>query len=164
MIIRSNHMRLLGGAMLTALLATAGCASTSPGYYGGNNGNNGYNGSNAPSASCFDCGTVTRIDTGVGSRAPNATGAVVGGLIGAAAAREVAKDRTTSEGRTNTATVAGAVAGAAVGNAIQNRVGTGYNIYVRMQDGREMVAMQDDLGYIRVGSNVRVNNGRAYIR
>ena len=40
--------------------------------------------------------------------------------------------------------------------------GTGYNIYVRMQDGRETVAMQDDLGNIRVGSYVRVVNGRAY--
>ena len=158
--IRANHLRLLGAAMLTTALATAGCAITSPGYYGGGN----YAGSNAGSTNCYDCGTVTRIETGVGSRAPNATGAVVGGLIGAAAAREVAKNRTNSEGRTNTATVAGAVAGAAVGNAIQNRVGTGYNIYVRMQDGREAVAMQDDLGNIRVGSNVRVSNGRAYAR
>ena len=155
--IRANHLRLLGAVMLTATLATAGCASTSPGYYGGGN-------PSSSNASCYDCGTVTRIETGVGSRAPNATGAVVGGLIGAAAAREVAKNRTNSEGRTNSATVAGAVAGAAVGNAIQNRVGTGYNIYVRMQDGREAVAMQDDLGNIRVGSNVRVSNGRAYAR
>lgn len=153
--IHANHMRLLGAAMLTTVLATAGCASTSPGYYGS---------SNAPTNNCYDCGTVTRIETGVGSRAPNATGAVVGGLIGAVAAREVAKDRTDSTGRTNTATVAGAVAGAAVGNAIQNRTGTGYNIYVRMQDGRETVAMQDDLGSIRVGSYVRVSNGRAYAR
>ena len=116
----------------------------------------------APGAACYDCGTVTRIETGVGSRAPNATGAVIGGIVGAAAAREVAKDRTDSSGRQNTATVAGAAAGAAIGNAIQNRAGTGYNIYVRMQDGRETVAMQDDLGNIRVGSYVRVVNGRAY--
>lgn len=153
--IRVNPLRLLGAAMLTTLLAAAGCASTNPGYYG----NNG-----PSSAACYDCGTVTRIETGVGSRAPNATGAVVGGLVGAAAAREIAKNRTDSEGRTNTATVAGAVGGALIGNAIQNRVGTGYNIYVRMQDGRETVAMQDDLGNIRVGSYVRVSNGRAYAR
>ncbi len=153
--IRNQHLRVLGAALLTATFATAGCMTTAPGYYG----------SNAPNtAGCFDCGTVTRIETGVGSRTPNATGAVVGGLVGAAAAREIAKDRTDSEGRTNTATVAGAVGGAVVGNAIQNRVGTGYNIFVRMQDGREAVAMQDDLGSIRVGSYVRVSNGRAYAR
>jgi outer membrane lipoprotein SlyB len=156
---RNNSTRLIGTAALgLALAASAGCATNpgASGYYG------------APTASssraCYDCGTVTRIETGVGSRAPNATGAVIGGVLGAVAAREVAKDRTDSEGRTNTATVAGAVAGATVGNAIQNRVGTGYNIYVRMQDGREMVAMQDDLGNIRVGSYVRVSNGRAYLQ
>lgn len=153
--IRNHPLRVLGAALLAATFATTGCATTAPGYYG----------SNAPTtAACYDCGTVTRIETGVGSRTPNATGAVVGGLIGAATAREVAKNRTDSEGRTNTATVAGAVGGAVVGNAIQNRVGTGYNIFVRMQDGREMVAMQDDLGSIRVGSYVRVSNGRAYAR
>lgn len=147
---------LIGAAGLAlALAGTVGCA-TAPanGYYGGS----------APGAACYDCGTVTRIETGVGSRAPNATGAVIGGIVGAVAAREVAKDRTDSAGRQNSATVAGAAAGAAVGNAIQNRAGTGYNIYVRMPDGRETVAMQDDLGSIRVGSRVRVLNGRAYLQ
>lgn len=150
--------RIIAAALLTAALAVSGCASTPSSGYGYNNGP-------APSGSaCYDCGSVTRIETGVGSRAPNATGAVVGGLIGAVAAREVAKDRTDSAGRQNTATVAGAAAGAAIGNAIQNKAGTGYNIYVRMQDGRETVAMQDDLGNIRVGSYVRVVNGRAYLQ
>ena len=156
----NNRLRLLAAASLTAALATAGCAT--PGYSSGNSGY--YGGNNASSTNCYDCGTVTRIEAGSGSRAPNATGAVLGGLVGAVAAREIAKNRTDSEGRTNTATVAGAVGGAVVGNAIQNRAGTGYNIYVRMQDGREAVAMQDDLGNIRVGSYVRVTNGRAYAR
>jgi len=154
--IRNTHLRLLGATMLTTVLAATGCASTNSSGYGYNNGP-------APSGSaCYDCGSVTRIEAGVGSRAPNATGAVVGGLLGAVAAREVAKDRTDSTGRQNTATVAGAAAGAVIGNAVQNRAGTGYNIYVRMQDGRQAVAMQDDLGNIRVGSYVRVVNGRAY--
>lgn len=156
--IRNTHLRLLGATMLTTVLAATGCASTNSSGYGYNNGP-------APSGSaCYDCGSVTRIEAGVGSRAPNATGAVVGGLLGAVAAREVAKDRTDSTGRQNTATVAGAAAGAVIGNAVQNRAGTGYNIYVRMQDGRQAVAMQDDLGNIRVGSYVRVVNGRAYLQ
>jgi outer membrane lipoprotein SlyB len=95
---------------------------------------------------------------------PNATGAVLGGLVGAAAAREVAKDRTDSKGKQNTATVAGAVAGAAIGNAIQNHAGTGYNIVVRTNDGRILTASQDDIGAIRVGSYVEVRNGHAYLR
>ncbi|HTL13625.1 MAG TPA: glycine zipper 2TM domain-containing protein, partial [Thermomonas sp.] len=84
--------------------------------------------------------------------------------VGAVAARELAKNQTDSTGKQNTATVAGAAAGAVIGNAIQNRNGTGYNIYVRMQDGRETVVMQDDLGAIRVGSYVRIANGHAYLR
>lgn len=156
--VRHNTMRLLGAAVVTAALAATGCASTNP------SSSYGYNGPAPVGSNCYDCGSVTRIESGAGSRAPNATGAVVGGLVGAVAAREVAKDRTDSEGRTNTATVAGAVAGAAIGNAIQNRAGTGYNIYVRMNDGRETVVMQDDLGNIRVGSYVRVANGRAYLQ
>lgn len=154
--IRANRLHMLGIAVLGAALATAGCASTTPSGYG-------YGPAPAGSA-CYDCGTVTRIESGVGSRAPNATGAIIGGVLGAAAGREIAKDRTDSKGRQNTATVAGAAAGAAIGNAIQNRAGTGYNIYVRMRDGREAVAMQDDLGNIRVGSYVRVVNGRAYLQ
>ena len=148
---------ILAIAVIGAALASAGCASTaSPGY--------GYGGQAPAGSSCYDCGSVTRIEQGAGSRAPNATGAVVGGLVGAAVAREVAKDRTDSEGRQNTATVAGAAAGAAIGNAIQNRAGTGYNIYVRLNNGQQTVAMQDDLGNIRVGSYVRVVNGRAYLQ
>ena len=155
------NIRLIGAAALLASLAMTGCATTSPNY--GSGYGSGY-GSAGAGANCYDCGTVTRIEQGAGSRAPNATGAVVGAVIGAAVAREVAKDRTDSEGRRNAATVGGAVAGGAVGNAIQNRAGTGYNIYVRMRDGRETVVSQDDLGGIREGSYVEVRNGRAYQR
>lgn len=151
--------RTLGAAALVAALAATGCATTSPGYGGG-----GYNAGYGNAAQCYDCGTVTRIEQGAGSRTPNATGAVVGAVIGAAVARQVANDRTDSEGRRNSATVGGAVAGGAVGNAIQNRAGTGWNIYVRMQDGRETVVSQDDLGNIREGSYVQVRNGRAVLR
>lgn len=154
------NIRLIGAMALVSALAMTGCA-TSPGYSSGGGYGNSYG--SAP-ANCYDCGTVTRIEQGAGSRAPNATGAVIGGLVGAAAARELAKNRTDSEGKRNTATVGGAVAGAAIGNAIQNRAGTGYNIYVRMQDGREMVVSQDDLGGIREGSYVRIANGRAHLQ
>lgn len=150
-------LRTTAATALLASLALAGCATTSPsgGY------STGAYGSGSASA-CYDCGTVQSIDS-VG-RTPNATGAVLGGIVGAAAAREVAKDRTDSKGKQNTATVAGAVAGAAIGNAIQNHAGTGYNIVVRTSDGRILTAMQDDLGAIRVGSYVEVRNGHAYLR
>ena len=154
-----QNLKLLGVAA-AASLALAGCAT--PGY--GNN-----YGSPSPSygntgANCQDCGTVVRIEqVGNTSNVPNATGAVLGGLVGAAAGRELADDE--SKGRRNTATIAGAVAGAAAGNAIQNRVGgASYNVHVRMDNGRTTVVSQDDLGGIRQGSYVRVYNGRAWAR
>lgn len=153
------NIRLTAATALFASLAMAGCATTSPGYGGG-----GYGSGYGAPADCYDCGTVTRIEQGAGSRTPNATGAVIGGVLGAVAGRELAKNKTDSEGRQNAATIGGAAAGAAIGNAIQNRAGTGYNIYVRMRDGRELVVSQDDLGGIREGSYVEVRNGRAHLR
>ena len=147
--------------MLSLALATtatlAGCATTS----GSTAGAPPYSSS---TATCYDCGTVTRIEqTSGGSSVPNATGAVVGGLVGAAVGHEVAND--SSKGKQNTATVAGAVAGALAGNAIQNHAQAqgAYNVYVRMNDGRSTVVTQGDLGGIREGSYVRVTNGRAQL-
>lgn len=142
-----------------ASMALAGCA-TSPGY-----GTSGY-GSGYGSASCYDCGTVTRIDmVGTSNNRGTVTGAVLGGVVGAAAGRELADDE--SKGRRNTATVAGAVAGAAAGAAIGRNVsggGASYNVHVRMNDGRTVVVSQTDLDGIREGSYVRVYNGRAWAR
>jgi outer membrane lipoprotein SlyB len=159
-------LRLLGASTLLAALAAAGCATTSPGY--GSN-DYGYGAPPPATANCYDCGTVTRIElvsTG-GSNVPNATGAVLGGIVGGVAARKIADQNTDSEGRENVATAAGAVAGAVIGNAIQNRAqannGT-YNVYVRMSDGRNTVVTQSDLGGIREGSYVRVYDGRAWAR
>jgi outer membrane lipoprotein SlyB len=152
----NTQLRITAATALLASLALAGCATTSPGYSGDS-----YGGSYG-STRCYDCGTVQSIEN-VG-RTPNATGAVLGGIVGAVAGREIAKDRTDSKGRQNTATVAGAAAGAAIGNAIQNHAGTGYNIVVRTDDGRILTASQDDLGGIRIGSYVEVRNGHAYLR
>lgn len=153
---KTNNLGLIGLAA-AASLAVAGC--TTP------RADSGYR-STAPygsTANCADCGTVVRIEQ-AGGGAPNATGAVLGGLVGAAAGRELADDK--SSGRRNTATVGGAVAGAVAGNAIQNRMGAGatYNVHVRMNDGRTTVVTQNDLDGIREGSAVRVANGRAWAR
>jgi len=138
-----------------ASMALAGCA-TSPGYS-----SSGY-GSGYSRASCYDCGTVTRIEQ-VGQPTSGVTGAVLGGLVGAAAGREIADDKST--GRRNTATAAGAVAGAVAGSAIERNVrGVRYNVYVRMDDGRLVTVTQTDLGGVREGSYVRVYSGRAVLR
>lgn len=158
----STSIRVAAATAFAACLAAAGCATTSPGYGGT------YGAPPPVSGTCYDCGTVTRIDvSGGGSSVPNATGAVLGGIVGAVAGRELAKDSTDSKGRQNTATAAGAVAGAVVGNAIQNRAQAnngGYTIYVRMTNGTTQTVTQSDLGGIREGSYVRVYNGRAWLR
>lgn len=151
-----TNLKLMAVAAASAL-AMAGCATTSPGYVGAPPA-----GSNAQ---CYDCGTVTRIETVAGvAPASGTTGAVVGGLVGAAAGRELADDE--SRGRQNTATVAGAAAGALAGAAIQRNMtgGATYRLTVRMNDGRTTVVTQNDLGAIREGSYVRVYNGRAWAR
>lgn len=152
------NVRLIGAAAI-ASLALAGCATTSPNY--------GY-GSPTPASSsasaCYDCGTVERIETVVqGSTAPSATGAVLGGIVGAVAGHEISAHTGGSKGNQNVATVAGAAAGAVAGNAIQKKRGV-YNVYVRMNNGNVVTVTQSDLGGIREGSYVRVYNGRASLR
>lgn len=147
---------LIASLAVASALTLSACASTP---------SSGYASSPAPAYGdpCAACGTVVRIDEGKGSRTPNATGAVVGAVIGGLAAREIAQDNTDSKGRQNTATVAGAAAGAAVGNAVQNKYGKGYEITVRMRDGRQVMVSQDDLNGIAVGSRVQVRDGRAFL-
>lgn len=149
-----------------AVLVTAGCATTSPGYQGGYNSSTG--GYNQPyNNACQDCGTVSRIElVGRGENVPNATGAVIGGIVGAVAAREIADNQTDSEGRKNAATIAGAAGGAVAGNAIQNKVqqSSTYNVYVRMNDGRNVMIKQADLGGVQEGAAVRVVGGRVVLR
>ena len=151
------------GLAAFGMLALAGCTTTSPNY-----GSSGY-GSSAPypsQARCADCGLVTRIDVVASNRsAPSATGAILGGIVGAVAGRQISDRTGGSEGNKNVATVAGAVAGAAAGNAIQNRTtGDTYNITVRMDDGRRVTINQHDLGGVRENTYVRIQNGRVVIR
>jgi len=146
-------------------LALAGCATTSP--------NTGYgqsypSGNSYPPAqqSCMDCGIVTRIDAiASGRSAPSATGAVLGGIVGAVAGHEISDKTGGSKGNQNIAAAAGAAAGAVAGNSVQKRVtGDTYNVHVRMDDGRTVVVNQRDLGGVRENTYVRVVNGRVVIR
>lgn len=156
-------------ASAIATLALAGCA-TSPGYGGGgyNNNNNSYgnSGGNYNTNRCADCGIVTRINTVASGRAaPTATGAVLGGIVGAVAGHEISDHTGGSRGNKNIAAAAGAVGGALAGNQIQKNVTSDtYDISVRMDDGRTIVVNQRDLAGIRENTYVRVVNGRVILR
>ncbi|WP_305804541.1 glycine zipper 2TM domain-containing protein [Stenotrophomonas sp. YIM B06876] len=148
-----------------ASLALAGCA-TSPGYSNGGYSNNSYGNQGYQNTRCNDCGIVTRIDTVASGRtAPAATGAILGGIVGAVAGHEISDHTGGSRGNKNIASVAGAAAGALAGNKIQQNVtGDSYDIQVRMDDGRVVVINQKDLGGIRENTYVRVVNGRVVLR
>jgi len=158
--------KLAVGATAAGMLALAGCATSGYGSAGTGYGNGyGTSGSayGSTSAECYDCGVITSIQPiTTQGRAPNATGAVLGGLVGAAAGRELADDK--SEGRQNTATVAGAVAGAVAGNAIQNANQRKYNVQVRMDNGRTTTVTMDNVRGLQVGAYVRVANGQVIAR
>ena len=150
--------RMMAAAATAVVVALAGCATSSPGYstypqssYG------------STTANCHDCGTVTRIEqVTTGSTAPGATGAVLGGIVGAVAGHEISRHTGGSEGNQNVSAAVGAVGGAVAGNAIQKNTSASYNVYVRMNDGRTTVVTQTDLDGVREGSYVRVYNGRAW--
>ena len=155
----NTRLLVIGLAAATAL---AGCATTQPGYSGyGRSYSQGYS-----QGHCADCGIVTRIDTLQSNRtAPTGTGAVLGGIVGAVAGRQISKDTGGSKGNKNIASVAGAAAGALAGNAIQNNVtSNSYDIQVKMDDGRVIVVNQKDLAGVRENTYVRVVNGRVVVR
>ena len=154
-------------AAAVATVALAGCATTSPGY-GSSGYNNGYgnSGGNYNTNRCADCGIVTRINqVGSGRREPSATGAVLGGIVGAGAGHAISARTGGSRGNKNIAAAAGAVGGALAGNQIQKNVTSDtFDITVRMDDGRTVVVNQRDLGGIRENTYVRVVNGKVILR
>ena len=154
-------------AAAVATVALAGCATTSPGY-GSSGYNNGYgnSGGNYNTNRCADCGIVTRINqVASGRSAPSATGAVLGGIVGAVAGHEISDHTGGSRGNKNIDAAAGAVGGALAGNQIQKNVTSDtFDISVRMDDGRTVVVNQRDLGGIRENTYVRVVNGKVILR
>ena len=146
-----------------AIATLAGCASTG-GYntgYGNNGYNSGYN-NGYQNQQCADCGTITRIMVlDSGRSAPSATGAILGGIVGAVAGHEISDHTGGSRGNKNIAAAAGALAGAAAGNKIQqNTTGVSYDITVRMDDGRVVVVNQKNVEGLGQNSRVRVNGNR----
>lgn len=146
-----THQLLIASA-LTASLAACASAPRSAGY---DSYDRGYDRGYSEPARCYDCGRVERIEKVYGARQNSRTGAVLGGVVGAVAAREVPTHG--SQGNKNTATVAGAVVGAIAGNAIENKVNEEtFDIHIRMDDGRRIVINRNNLGNLREGAYVQV--------
>lgn len=148
---KSSNTRAAFGIALSCTLLAA-CVSESPRY------------SNVPppytapsQVRCYNCGRVERIEPVYGARQNTHTGAVLGGIVGGVLGNQVGK----GDGR-KAATVAGVVGGAVAGNAIEKKANQQtFDITVRMDNGNVVVVNQNSLpGGIRVGSAVRVSNGR----
>ena len=138
----------------TMALTLSACA-TGPGYY--QSSDPGYAPHDRYVAQCANCGRVERIEQFRGDRHTTGGGALVGGILGGVLGSTVGK----GDGRT-AATVVGAVGGAVVGNEVEkNNNSGGFDIYVRMDNGRKLVVTQRNLGPIREGSYVAVDNGVA---
>lgn len=104
---------------------------------------------------------VVRENDGIGGTGIGA-GAVIGGVVGGVAGNQIGSGK----GRT-AATVAGAVGGAIVGNEIQkrssaNRGADAYHIRVRLDRGGYVTIAQRDIGDLRVGDQVRIENDIVY--
>ncbi len=138
-----------------------GCASTNP--YSDTRSNNPYPDNrtgNSPryisAYGVIDSINSVRTD---GNGNPIGIGTVIGGVVGGVLGNQVGG----GTGRT-VATVAGAVGGAVVGHELEknrnNANSTAYRIGVRLDNGGYETFTQDNIGDMRVGDRVRIDNGR----
>lgn len=108
------------------------------------------------SAECFDCGKIKSIEAFTTNRSGTGgavAGAVVGGLLGNQVGGGTGK---------TVATVAGVAGGAYAGKKIaENSEKTKYRVVVRMEDGRLETVEQSSVKDLKVGSSVRIKNGKA---
>jgi outer membrane lipoprotein SlyB len=165
---------ILPAVAFAAVLALVGCATQPYGYnnngygstgtrYGTSYGNNG-----AYRATCGNCGVVQSVQqvyVNGGGNDNHVLGTVIGALVGGALGNQVGK----GDGR-KAATVAGVVAGGVAGNAIAKRnsngSGTdiGYQVTVRLDDGRLATVTQRENPGVRSGDYVQISNDHVYLR
>jgi outer membrane lipoprotein SlyB len=143
---------------IPAVLATATLAASLAACASNGGGTRVMSSSSAPySTSCYDCGTVEGITQVQTTGTASGGGAVLGGIVGGVVGSQVGG----GDGK-KAATVAGVVGGAVAGNAIEkNMAKTGYEITVRMDDGRRLTVTQGSIDAgLRSGSRVRLHDGR----
>ena len=153
---QSNLVRsgLVAAAFSTALLAACGSSPSRDTRH--DNPNAGTVSQTNDSSRYAQYGRITRIDTVQEERRSNiGVGTVLGAVVGGALGNQVGS----GTGRT-AATVAGAAAGGVVGNQVdRNRAAnnvSGYDVYVRLDNGDSRVIQVADTAGLEVGERVRV--------
>ncbi|MCG8550311.1 MAG: glycine zipper 2TM domain-containing protein [Desulfobacterales bacterium] len=140
-----SGIKLIVCIMAAAMMALAGCASSS---------SNVYTYEQAMQAQTVDTGTVESVKS-VLIQAANppviggAVGGVTGGVLGSTIGRGHGRD---------VATIVGALAGAAIGAAVEKKAGTknGLEIVVNLDSGRTIVVVQEADVPMFPGDRVRV--------
>lgn len=154
-----NTKQIVIALSLVATTLTVGCADTM-----NRSSSSGYPASS--SSRYVSYGVIDDIDPvrdndGIGGTGIGA-GAVIGGVVGGVLGNQVGSGK----GKT-VATVVGAAGGAVAGNEIQKRSSANqgndaYRIRVRLDGGSYMTVTQRDIGDLRVGDQVRVENDTVY--
>ena len=105
-------------------------------------------------------GTVERIEMLQSQSAPSGVGAVAGGVVGGVVGHQM------GQGHGNTAmTILGAVGGALAGNEAEKAYANqqrAFRISVRTSDGQNLSFTQPDVGNLREGDRVRIENNHIY--
>jgi outer membrane lipoprotein SlyB len=147
---------------LLALSALGACAQTVPlgQAYGGEDWRYPQPGATYGGTANVAYGVVSAIEPGRKAEVNGGAGALLGGAIGAVIGRQVA-----GRGDARTAgTFAGAVAGALIGHHIEkrqaSRAGTPARISVQLDRGGVITLEDADIGDLRVGERVRIENNR----
>ena len=140
--------------LIIAMTAVGGCASNSPQQ--ASTYSTPYQTATSTAYGAIESIQVVRAESG-----SSGAGAIMGGLVGGLLGNQVGS----GNGRT-AATVAGAAGGALLGNNIEkNRNAQTPDVYqlrVRLDNGARTTVTQDDVRDLRVGSRVRIADGRAY--
>lgn len=151
--IRFEAMRWERGAAVAVTLLATACAAPTPtgSVYGGAPGQVE---SGRVETRDAGYGRVTRIEAVSREQPASGAGAVIGAVIGGVLGSQIGG----GTGRT-AATIAGAAGGAVVGSNVEKgRSGsfTGYDVFVRLDNGESRVITVADLGGLGVGERVRV--------
>jgi outer membrane lipoprotein SlyB len=139
----------LSAAMVVVSVLTAGCASNYP---------TATNYSTQADASTY--GTIENIQVVRVDPATSGAGAVAGGLVGALLGNQIGS----GSGRA-VATAAGAIGGAVAGNQVESNRNAPHDMYqisIRLDNGDYRTVNQDSAYDLRVGSRVRMVDGRVY--
>ncbi|MFC3108620.1 glycine zipper 2TM domain-containing protein [Undibacterium arcticum] len=163
-----NKHKIVGIALLAGSALLTGCADT--GQPASQPYNQPYSQPASPAQGSYPTssqnyasgyGVIEAIDVApAASSSPVNAGTVLGGVVGGLLGNQVGS----GSGRT-AATVAGAVGGAVVGNQIEKSrtaPSQAYQIRVRLDNGSYQTVAQDDVGDLRVGNRVRIENNRVY--